>query len=174
MKVMNLPFALGQLLHHRLEPLLELAAELGAGQELADVERHQLPVAQRLGHVAVHDPLGQSLDDRGLADAGLADQHRIVLGPAGEHLHHAADLLVPADDRIELSLPGLLGEVAGVALERLVLLLGRLVGHAVRAAHVLQRLPQVVGRDALAAQQGPRAVVPFSSASASSRCSVET
>ena len=33
---------LGQLLDHRLEPLLELAAVLGAGQELADVERDDL------------------------------------------------------------------------------------------------------------------------------------
>ena len=63
--------------------------------------------AERLGHVAVHDPLRQALDDGGLADAGLADQDRIVLGPAGEHLHDTADLLVAADHRIELSLAGL-------------------------------------------------------------------
>ena len=62
--------------------------------------------AQRLGHVAVHDALGQALDDRGLAHAGLADQDGIVLGPAGEHLHDPPDFLVPADDRIELSLAG--------------------------------------------------------------------
>ena len=78
---------------------------LGAGEQLADVERHQLPVAERLGHVAVHDALGQALDDRGLAHAGLADQHRIVLGAPGEHLHHPAHLLVPSDHRVELS-PG--------------------------------------------------------------------
>ena len=41
--------------------------------------------------------------DRGLADAGLADQHRIVLGPAGEHLDRAADFLVAADHRVELA-----------------------------------------------------------------------
>ena len=131
-------FALGQLLHHRLEPLLELAAELGAGQQLADVERHELPVPERLGHVPVDDALRQALDDRRLAHAGLADQHGIVLGAPGEHLHDAADLLVPADDRIQLPLPGQVGEVPGIALERLELLLGRLVGHAVRAADVLE------------------------------------
>ena len=32
-----------------------------------DVERHELAVAERLGHVAVHDALGQALDDGGLA-----------------------------------------------------------------------------------------------------------
>ena len=97
---------LGQLLDDRLEPLLEFAPVLGAGQQQADVERDDLPVAQRLGHVAVDDPLGQPLDDGGLAHAGLADQHRVVLGPAREHLHHPADFLVAADDRIELSLRG--------------------------------------------------------------------
>ena len=146
-------FALGQLLDHRLESLLELAAVLGAGQQLADVERHELPVPERLGHVAVDDALRQTLDDRRLAHAGLADQHGVVLGAPGEHLHDAADLLVPADDRIQLPLPGEVGEVPGVALERLELPLGRLVGHAVRSAHVLECRLQVVGGDVPAAQE---------------------
>ena len=62
--------------------------------------------AQRLGHVAGDDPLGQALDDGGLADAGLADQHRVVLGPPGQHLDDPADLGVPADDRVELAVAG--------------------------------------------------------------------
>ena len=56
------------------------------GHHRAQVERDQPLAAQRLGHVAGHDPLGQALDDRGLADPGLADQDRVVLGPAGQHL----------------------------------------------------------------------------------------
>ena len=97
--------ALG-LLHlgeHRFQPLLELAPVFGAGQQRADVERDHAPVAQALGHVAVDDPLRQPLDDRGLADAGVADQHRVVLGAAGEDLDHAADLLVAPDHRVELA-----------------------------------------------------------------------
>ena len=43
-------------------------------------------------------------DDRGLADAGLADQHRVVLGAPLQHLDRAADLVVAADHRIELAL----------------------------------------------------------------------
>ena len=58
---------------------------------------------QALGHVAGDDALGQALDDRGLADAGLADQHRVVLGPARQHLDDPADLVVAADDRVELA-----------------------------------------------------------------------
>ena len=32
------------------------------------------------------DALGQALNDRGFADAWLAEQCRVVLGPAGQHL----------------------------------------------------------------------------------------
>ena len=58
------------LVQHGLEPLLELAAVLRAGDERAHVEGEDRLVPQALGHVAVDDPLGQTLDDRGLADAG--------------------------------------------------------------------------------------------------------
>jgi hypothetical protein len=66
---------------HGFEPLLELATILGPRNQGAHVERQQLLVFQ--AHVAIDDPQRQSLDDRGLADAGLADQHPIVLGAAG-------------------------------------------------------------------------------------------
>jgi hypothetical protein len=68
-------------------------------------------VAQALGHVAVDDALGETLDDGGLADAGFADQHRVVLGAAGKDLDDAADLLVAADDRVDLARAGARGEV---------------------------------------------------------------
>jgi hypothetical protein len=70
----------GDLLEHGLQAVLELAAVLGAGEQRADVECDHAAVAQRLGHVAGDDPLGEALDDRGLADAGLADQDGVVLG----------------------------------------------------------------------------------------------
>jgi hypothetical protein len=73
--------ALGDLLEHGLEPVLELAAVLRAGDQCTDVECDHAAVAQRLGHVARHDPLGEPLDYGRLAHAGLADQHRVVLGP---------------------------------------------------------------------------------------------
>ena len=79
---------------------------------------------QRVGHVAGHHALGEALDDGGLADAGLADQHRVVLGAPGQHLHHAADLGVAADHRVELALAGALGEVDGVLVERRLAALG--------------------------------------------------
>ena len=65
---------------------------------------HEPLVLERLGHVAADDALGDPLDDGRLADARLADEHGVVLRAAREDLHHAADLLVAADDRIDLAL----------------------------------------------------------------------
>ena len=115
----DLALGLLDLGEHRFQPLLELAAVFGAGQQRADVERDHAAVAQALGHVAVDDPLRQALDDRGLADPGVADQHRVVLGAAGEDLDHAADLLVAADHRVELARLRLGGQVAAEFLQRL-------------------------------------------------------
>ena len=136
----DLALGVGDFLEHRLQPLLELAAVLRAGDERAHVERDDALVLEPFGHVAADDAAGQSFDDGRLADAGLADEHRVVLGAARQHLDDAADLLVAADDRIELALARELGEVAAVALERLVRALGILVRHALRAADARQRL----------------------------------
>ena len=149
----DLALGVGDLLQDRLQPVLEFPAVLGAGDHRAEVERDHAPVLQPLGHVAGDDPLGEALDDRRLADARLADQHRVVLGPAREHLDHAADLVVAADHRVELALGRRLGQVAAVALERLELVLGVLVGDAVRAAHLCERAQQLVARGADRAQR---------------------
>ena len=111
----DLPLGVGDFLQDRLQPLLELAAVLRAGDERAHVERDDLLVLQPFGHVLPDDALREPFDDGGLADAGLADEHRVVLGAARQHLDHAADLLVAADDRIELALARELGQVAAVA-----------------------------------------------------------
>ena len=115
----DLAVAVLDLLEDGLEPLLELAAVLGAGDHGAEVEADQPLVAQRLRHVAVDDALGQALDDGGLADAGLADEDRVVLGAAGQHLHDPADLGVAADDRVEPAVARRLGQVGAVLLQRL-------------------------------------------------------
>ena len=95
---------LGQLLHDRLQALFELAAILGAGDDERDVEREEPLVGEEMRHVAVDDLLRQPLDDGGLADARLADEHRVVLRAPAEHLLHALDLDVPPDQRVELVL----------------------------------------------------------------------
>ena len=114
----------------------------------AHVERHQLLVLQALRHVAVDDAERQAFGDGGLADAGLADQHGIVLGAAGEHLDGAADLLVAADDRVELAVARRFGQVAGVFLQRVIAGFRRGGVGGAALADVVDRLVQRVRRDA--------------------------
>ena len=55
-----------------------------------------MPLVRRIsGTVAVDDALGEALDDGRLADAGLAEEHRVVLGAAREDLDDALDLFCP-------------------------------------------------------------------------------
>ena len=84
-----------------------------------EVEAVEGLVAQALGHVALDDALGEPLDDGRLADAGLADEHGVVLRAAAQHLHDAADLGVAADDGVELALAGAGREVGAVLRQRL-------------------------------------------------------
>ena len=131
---------LGQIVQDRLEPFLEFAAELGAGDERPHVEGEQPSVLQALRDLAVHDAERKPLDDGGLTDAGLADQDRVVLGAALQDLDGAADLVVASDDRIELALAGPCREIDGIFLERLAALLG---------VRVIDRLPAANGVDGI-------------------------
>ena len=129
---------------------------------------------RRLGHVAGDDALGEALDDGGLADAGVADQHGVVLRAAAEHLDDAADLVVAADHGVDLAGLGARGRGRRANLrERAVAVLGVLVGDALAAAHAAQRLEQLVAWWRPARFSSSRAR-PRSSVSAISRCSVAT
>ena len=164
------PFRVLDLGEHGLEPLLELAAVLRAGEQRAQVERPDAPVLQPFRDVAGDDSLGEPFGDRRLADAGLTDQHGVVLRPAAEHLDHAADLLVASDHGVELPGLGRLGEVAAELLERLVAPLRILGGDALPAAHLLDpgddlvarhrldREEEVLGRDVVVLELAPLVV----------------
>ena len=97
---------LADLVDDLLEPLLEVAAVAGAGHQAGQVELDHPLALQRLRHVAVGDALGEPLDDRRLADTGLADQHRVVLGAPGEHLDGLLDLVLPTHHRVDAALAG--------------------------------------------------------------------
>lgn len=149
-------FTAGDLLKHGLQPFLELTAILGAGDQRAEVQRQQLLVLQALRHVAVDDPQRKAFGDGGLADAGLTDQDGIVLGSSRQHLDGTADLLVAADDRIELAVARSLCQVAGIFLQRVIGVLG---GRAISRAALAQRLDrrvEVLRGDAALAQDRTR------------------
>ena len=127
------------LLDHLLEPFLEIAAIARAGEQRAHVEREHGRVLEHVRHLAMNDAARQPFGDRGLADAGFADEQRIVLLPAAQHLDRAVDLGVAADQRIDLAVLGLLVEVDAIGLERIALLLGLVaalgIGLFLGAAH---------------------------------------
>ena len=148
-----MPVGVGDFLQDRLQPLLELTAEFRARDQRAQVEGDHPLVLEVLRHVAAHDALRQPLGDRRLADARLADQHRVVLRPPRKDLHHPPDLFVATDHRVELALSRQLREVAPVLLERLVLVLRVWVGHALPSANLGERLVDAVFRHAETGQQ---------------------
>ena len=84
-----------------------------------EVQRHDAGVAQHLGHVAVE----RSRSARPSAIAvlptpGLADQHGVVLAPAGEDLERLLDLVRPADHGVDAPVRRLGREVAAEVVER--------------------------------------------------------
>src|SRR5689334_10011274 len=111
--------ALGDLLHHLLQALLELTAVLRPGYQRREVERVDLLALQQLRDLVAGDAGGEALDDGGLADARLADQDRVVLRAPREDLHHALDLGLAPDDGVELRLGGELGQGAPELVEEL-------------------------------------------------------
>ena len=153
MKRMIWPSAERDLVEDRLQPLLELAAVLRARDQRADVERPDALALQSFRDVTGDDPLREALDDRGLADAWVADQHRVVLRSPRQHLDHTADFLVAADHRVELAFLRRSGEVASELLERLVGLLRVLRGHALAAAHRLDLRLELITRDDVEREQ---------------------
>ena len=99
-------------------PLLEFALHRGAGLHQADIERAQPHAAQRRRHVARGDALREALDHRGLADAGLAGEDRIVLAPPHQDVDDLADFVVAAEDRVHFAGFRLGREILGKAVER--------------------------------------------------------
>ena len=81
----------------------------------------QRDVLQRGRHVAAREPQREAFDDGGFADARLAGEDRIVLPAAHQDVDDLPDLLVAADDRIDLAFARLLGQIDGESLERLLL-----------------------------------------------------
>src|SRR5205814_9610801 len=77
-------------------------------------------ICQRLGYVSAYDALCQSFNDGGFAHAWLANQYRVILCAAAEHLDDPANLFISPDDRIKLTLLGQLCQVTTIFLQCLV------------------------------------------------------
>ena len=103
-----------QFIQHALDAFLELAAILGACDHAGQIERNQTLILEVFRYVAGDDLLCQAFGNRRLADARVTDQSRIVLGAAGQNLDDAIDLVLTADDRVQLTFASGLGQVLAV------------------------------------------------------------
>ena len=110
----NLAIAVLDILENRLQTLLKLTAVFCTRDQRTHVQRENLLILQIVRHIALHDALRETLDDRRLADAGLADQYRIVFCLSRQNPYDIADLLVSADDRIKLVVLCLLHQLLAV------------------------------------------------------------
>ena len=144
----DVPIARLDLVQHRLQALLELAAELRARQERAQIEREDAAALQPLRNVTAHDALCEAFDDRGLPHARLPDQNRVVLRLSREDADHAADLGVAPDHRVELARARLRDQIDPELRQRLVRALRIGTGHALVAAHLGERAKKAVAVDA--------------------------
>jgi hypothetical protein len=71
---------------------------------------------QGFRHVAIDNAQRQAFHDSGLANAGFANQNRVVLGAPSKHLDSPTDFFIAANHRVELSFPGKGGDVARILL----------------------------------------------------------
>ena len=99
------------LFDQRFEANLEVALSFASGEHRGYVEREDPLALQLLRHLTTHDTPGQAFDDRILADAGIAEQNGVVLGPTRQHGDHASNLVLPTDEGVELVERRRLGEV---------------------------------------------------------------
>ncbi len=158
----DLPFGLGDLFQDGFQTVFKFAAEFRSRHQRRQVQRHDALGLQHVRYVAGNDPLRQAFHDRGLSDAGLADQHRVVFRTPRQYLHHAANLFVAPDYGIELLSARQFRQVARIFFQRCVGSLRILRSHALRSAHSSQCLQDCFVGSALAFQQLSRgfAVLP--------------
>ena len=148
--------ALFDLVQHGLQPLFKLAPVLGPCHQRAHVQRKNRPIFEPLGHVAAHDPLRQAFDNRGLAHAGLADQHRIIFRLARQNADHAADFTIAPNHGIQLALARLGHEINAVFFQGFIRPFGMGTRHALIAAHLHQHGQKLVPRDVELLQNATR------------------
>ena len=141
------------LVEHGFQPLLKLAPVLGAGDQAAHIQGEDGLVLQTAGHVALHDPLCQALGDGRLAHAGLTDEHGVVLALPGQDADDVSDLVVTADDGVQLVLAGPLHQVGAIFLQGVIGLLRVVAGDPLVAPDGGQGLHHLFLGDVIGAEQ---------------------
>lgn len=96
------------------------------------------------GTLIGHNELRQAFDHGGFAYARLADEQRVVLLAAREHLHHAFDFGRTTDNGVELARLGLRSKVGAELLEHALLAMGLAAEKRHARSHGRRLIDQVV------------------------------
>ena len=129
-------------LEKRLQPILKFAAILRSSNHRAQIHRHNPFVTQRIRYIPAHHATRQPLGNRRFTNAWLTDQHGIILCAPRQHLHHAANLIVPSNHRINFPFPSQSREVLAILLQGLEFIFRIRVRHPLRSAHLTHLFQQ--------------------------------
>jgi len=94
-----------------LKPFFELPA-VWPPATMSDRSRARIRLSARNDDLRRRRCAAPVLDDGGLADAGLANKYRIVFGAAAQDLNYTFEFTFTAHRRIQLAVPGGLGQSA--------------------------------------------------------------
>ena len=141
------------LLEHCLESLLELTSVLGSRHEARHIQSKYLLVLQSLRDIASDYPLRQTLDHRGLADTGLTDEHRVVLGLSRKYLYGISDLAVSPDHGVQLLISRFFYQILSVFVQCVICRLGVVRCHLLVAPDLRERRQKPLSGDAVGAEQ---------------------
>ena len=104
-------------LDQSLQPVFEFALHAGAGLQQSQIERANGYVLQSRRNVALGDAQRESLDHGRLSDARFAGEDGVVLPAPRQDVDDLADFEIAAQNRVDLALAGILGQVDGVLIE---------------------------------------------------------
>ena len=121
----------------------------------------QFPASQVLGHVALDDFQRKALGIGRFADAGVANEHGVVLGTPRKDLNGPLDFFVTANHGVNLVFFGKGRQVAREALQHPVLFFRVFVSDARVAPDALQRLVDFLLVNAVLLERARRAAIGF-------------
>src|SRR5262245_41187878 len=83
-----------KLFHDGLQAFFKLPAVFGSGNDQGEIQYEDAFIRKKGRNLAVDDALSQTLNNRRFSDAGIANEHGIVLGATAQNLNHTIDFVV--------------------------------------------------------------------------------
>ena len=106
------------LFNHVFKAQFKLTFDAGPGLQQPHVQRQQFNTQQRTGHIADGDGVRQAFGHRRFAHTGFTGKDRVVLPAAHEDVDHLANFHLAANNRVQVSVAGALGQAGGELIQR--------------------------------------------------------